>query len=701
MPISKVRKRDGRLEEFNPQKITNAILKALRATKQGNKKSAEKLSHQVVNELEKIYSGKIPSVENIQDIVEEILIKNKLVKTAKAYILYRQRRKEVREIKEFFGVKDDLKLGINAIKVLQRRYLARDENGNVIETPSQLFKRVAKAIASVEKQYGKSEKEIKKIEEQFYHMMANQEFMPNTPCLVNAGRPLGQLAACFVIPVEDSLESIFDALKLTAIIHKSGGGTGYNFSHLRPTGDVVKTTGGVASGPVSFMKIFDEATNQIKQGGVRRGANMGILNVDHPDILEFITVKSDGKTLSNFNISVAVTDEFMKAVEKNKEYQLINPRTGKVVKRLNASEVFDLIVYNAWKTGDPGLIFLDEINRKNPTAHLGKIESTNPCGEQPLHPYEECDLGSINVSKIVKNKKINWKRLKELVWLGVRFLDNIIDANKYPDKRIEETSKANRRIGLGVMGFAEFLIKLGIPYNSEKALKAAEKLMKFIEKEADEASQQLGKEKGNFPNFKGSLWDKKGYKYRRNATVTTIAPTGTISILAGCSSGIEPLFAVAFVRNVMEGTRLLEVTPTFEEIARKRKFYSSELLAKIAETGSVQNIPEVPEDVKKLFVTALDIEPEWHVRMQATFQRFTENAVSKTVNLREDATPEDVRKAYMLAWKLKCKGITVYRYGSKENQVLTIGSLEKELGEKHVIAESEFAGGCAGITCPH
>ncbi|MBU5537331.1 MAG: vitamin B12-dependent ribonucleotide reductase [Candidatus Aenigmatarchaeota archaeon] len=701
MPISKVRKRDGRLEEFNPQKITNAILKALRATKQGNKKSAEKLSHQVVNELEKIYSGKIPSVENIQDIVEEILIKNKLVKTAKAYILYRQRRKEVREIKEFFGVKDDLKLGINAIKVLQRRYLARDENGNVIETPSQLFKRVAKAIASVEKQYGKSEKEIKKIEEQFYHMMANQEFMPNTPCLVNAGRPLGQLAACFVIPVEDSLESIFDALKLTAIIHKSGGGTGYNFSHLRPTGDVVKTTGGVASGPVSFMKIFDEATNQIKQGGVRRGANMGILNVDHPDILEFITVKSDGKTLSNFNISVAVTDEFMKAVEKNKEYQLINPRTGKVVKRLNASEVFDLIVYNAWKTGDPGLIFLDEINRKNPTAHLGKIESTNPCGEQPLHPYEECDLGSINVSKLVKNKKINWKRLKELVWLGVRFLDNIIDANKYPDKRIEETSKANRRIGLGVMGFAEFLIKLGIPYNSEKALKAAEKLMKFIEKEADEASQQLGKEKGNFPNFKGSLWDKKGYKYRRNATVTTIAPTGTISILAGCSSGIEPLFAVAFVRNVMEGTRLLEVTPTFEEIARKRKFYSSELLAKIAETGSVQNIPEVPEDVKKLFVTALDIEPEWHVRMQATFQRFTENAVSKTVNLREDATPEDVRKAYMLAWKLKCKGITVYRYGSKENQVLTIGSLEKELGEKHVIAESEFAGGCAGITCPH
>ncbi|MEM7824678.1 MAG: adenosylcobalamin-dependent ribonucleoside-diphosphate reductase [Candidatus Aenigmatarchaeota archaeon] len=653
MPISKVRKRDGRLEEFNPQKITNAILKALRATKQGNKKSAEKLSHQVVNELEKIYSGKIPSVENIQDIVEEILIKNKLVKTAKAYILYRQRRKEVREIKEFFGVKDDLKLGINAIKVLQRRYLARDENGNVIETPSQLFKRVAKAIASVEKQYGKSEKEIKKIEEQFYHIMANQEFMPNTPCLVNAGRPLGQLAACFVIPVEDSLESIFDALKLTAIIHKSGGGTGYNFSHLRPAGDVVKTTGGVASGPVSFMKIFDEATNQIKQGGVRRGANMGILNVDHPDILEFITVKSDGKTLSNFNISVAVTDEFMKAVERNKEYQLINPRTGKVVKRLNASEVFDLIVYNAWKTGDPGLIFLDEINRKNPTAHLGKIESTNPCGEQPLHPYEECDLGSINVSKLVKNKKINWKRLKELVWLGVRFLDNIIDANKYPDKRIEETSKANRRIGLGVMGFAEFLIKLGIPYNSEKALKAAEKLMKFIEKEADEASQQLGKEKGNFPNFKGSLWDKKGYKYRRNATVTTIAPTGTISILAGCSSGIEPLFAVAFVRNVMEGTRLLEVTPTFEEIARKRKFYSSELLAKIAETGSVQNIPEVPEDVKKLFVTALDIEPEWHVRMQATFQRFTENAVSKTVNLREDATPEDVRKAYMLARKIK------------------------------------------------
>jgi ribonucleoside-diphosphate reductase alpha chain len=692
--ISKVRKRDGRLEDFQPQKITNALRKALRSVK-SNTRLVEKLSEEVVAQLNKAYAGKIPSVENIQDIVEDVLVRNKLSKVAKVYILYRQRRKEVREMKEFFGVKDDLKLGINAIKVLQRRYLARDESGHVIETPSQLFRRLAHAVATVEK----NDKTARKLEEKFYHIMSSQEFMPNTPCLVNAGRDLGQLAACFVLPVEDSIESIFDTLKLAAMIHKSGGGTGFNFSHLRPKGDVVRSTGQVASGPISFMKIYDNMTEQIKQGGVRRGANMGILNVNHPDVMEFITVKSDGKTLNNFNISVAVTDEFMKKVENNQDYQLVNPRTGKNVGKLNAKEVFDLIIYNAWKTGDPGLIFIDEINRKNPTRHIGIIESSNPCGEQPLHPYEECDLGSINVSKIVKNKKINWKKLKELVWLGVRFLDNIIDVNKYPHPKIEQLSKSNRRIGLGIMGFAEFLIKLGVPYNSDRALKLGGQLMKFIQKEGSKASQQLGKEKGNFPNFKGSKWQK--FKHMRNATVTTIAPTGSISIIAGCSSGIEPLFAVAFVRNVMEGTRLLEVTPTFEEIARKKKFFSAELLAKIAETGSVQQIAEILEDVKKLFVTALDIEPEWHVRMQAAFQKYTDNAVSKTINLRQDATPEDVRKAYMLAWKLKCKGITVYRYGSKENQVLTIGSLEKELGEKHVIADSEFAGGCEGVTCPH
>jgi ribonucleoside-diphosphate reductase alpha chain len=699
--IEKVRKRDGRLEPFDPNKITKAIHKALIAAKKRDGGLAKKLAAQVVEILNKNFAGKIPSVENIQDIVEDVLIENKLAKAAKAYILYRHQRAKIREVKEFFGVKDDLKLGINAIRVLQKRYLMKDESGQTIETPSQLFHRVASAIATVEKIYGKKEKEVKIIENDFYRVMSSLEFLPNTPCLMNAGTKLGNLAACYVLPVEDSIESIFDTLKLAALIHKEAGGTGFNFSHLRPRGDVVKTTGGVASGPVSFMKLFDAMTEEIKQGGKRRGANMGILNYQHPDILEFVNSKLDLKTLSNFNISVGVNDKFMRAVEKNEEIELINPRNNKVVQKINAKELFDLIVMNAWKTGDPGLIFLDEINRRHPVAHIGTIEATNPCGEVPLLPYEQCVLGSINLTKMIKGKKVHWKKLRETIQTAVRFLDNMIDASRYVDPRIEEMAKANRKIGLGVMGFAEMLILLGIPYNSEKALKFAEKLMSFIQQEAHKASEKLGKEKGNFPNFKGSLWYKKGYKHMRNATVTTIAPTGTISIIAGCSSGIEPLFAVAFVRNVMEGTRLLEVTPAFEKIAKQRRLFSTELLAKIAETGSVQNLPEVPEDVKKIFVTALDIAPEWHVRMQAAFQKYTDNAVSKTVNLPTEATPEDVRKVYMLAWKLKCKGITVYRYGSKPEQVLTIGKLEKEFGEKHVIAESEFAGGHFCVNCPH
>jgi ribonucleoside-diphosphate reductase alpha chain len=516
---------------------------------------------------------------------------------------------------------------------------------------------------------------------------------------MNAGTELGQLSACFVLPVPDSIEGIFDAIKYTAIIHKTGGGTGFSFSRLRPRGDVVKTTGGVASGPLTFMKVFDVATDVIKQGGRRRGANMGILRVDHPDILDFITAKSKEGVLSNFNISVAVTDDFMKKVENNQEYELINPRTKKVVKKLNAKDVFDLIVTYAWKTGDPGLVFIDEINRHNPTPKLGDIESTNPCGEQPLLPYESCNLGSINLSKFVKGKKIDWNKLRKTIRSSVHFLDNVIDVNKYLIEETEKITKANRKIGLGVMGFAELLIKLGIPYDSEKALKTAERIMKFIQKESHKMSQELGKARGSFPNFKDSIWKKK-YRYMRNATVTTIAPTGSISIICGTTSGIEPLFAVSFVREVMEGMRLLEVNPLFEEIARKRKFFSTELLMKIAKTGSVKDVEEVPEDVRRIFVTALDISPEWHVRMQATFQKYTDNAVSKTINLRHDATPDDVRKAYLLAWKLKCKGITVYRYGSKPEQVLYIGLLEKEVGDKHVVADSEFSGGCAGVVCP-
>jgi ribonucleoside-diphosphate reductase alpha chain len=699
--IQNVRKRDGRLEEFQQQKITNAVHKALIATKTKDGDVAGSLSDRVVEILNKKYDGRIPSVEDVQDIVEDVLIENKLIEVAKAYILYRESHAKVREIKEFFGVKDDLKLGINAIRVLQRRYLLRNEKGQTVETPSQLFHRVAHAVASVETRYDKNA-DVEKIEEEFYQAMSNLEFLPNTPTLMNAGTDLGQLSACFVIPVEDSLQGIFEAVKWTALIHKSGGGTGFSFSRLRPRGDIVRSTAGIASGPVTFMTIFDQTTEVIKQGGRRRGANMGMLRVDHPDIIEFITCKSKEGFLSNFNISVAVTDAFMEAVKKNKVYQLINPRNKEVVRKLNAREVYDLIVANAWKTGDPGMIFIDEINRHNPTPKVGEIEATNPCGEQPLLPWESCNLGSINLSKVVNGKRINWDKLRKLVRLGVRFLDNVIDANRYPVKQIKEITYANRKIGLGVMGLAEALIKMRIPYDSDKAVKVGEQIMKFVETEGHKASQQLGDERGDFPNFRNSIWKtRKKYKHMRNATVTTVAPTGTISIIANCSSGIEPLFAISFVRNVMGGTRLLEVNQSFQQVAEERKFLSSELLMKIAETGSVQDIESVPEDVKRIFVTALDIAPEWHVRMQAVFQKYTDNAVSKTINFSENATMDDVRKAYTLAYELGCKGITVYRYGSKPDQVLTIGPLERISEERHVVADSEFSGGCVGVICPH
>ena len=578
--------------------------------------------------------------------------------------------------------KDELKLGVNAIQVLRKRYLLRDEKGKVTETPSELFWRVAKTMA-------KPEKDKKKWENRFYELMANREFMPNTPAMINAGARLHQLSACFVVDIQDSLESIDHALDATAKIHQTGGGTGFSFSNLRPKDDVVKSTGGKASGPISFMKIFNQLTETMRQGGVRRGANMGILNVDHPDILEFIHIKEDPNEMRNFNLSVAVTDKFMKAVEKSQEYNLINPRTKKAVQKLNAQKVFDLITHNAWQTGDPGMVFMDEINRKNPTKHIGKIESTNPCGEVPLHPWESCNLGSINLSQFVMDKEIEWEKLKNAVRDSVRFLDNMIDVNKFPLPEIKKATLQNRRIGLGVMGFAEMLILLGIPYNSNEALKTADKLMKFIEKEAVKMSSELGRERGSFPNFKGSMWQKK-YRTMRNATSIVIAPTGTISIVAGCSSGIEPLFAVSFVRNVMEGDLLIESNRIFEEIAKKKGLFSEKLLMKIAKTGSVQGLKEIPKNLQKLFVTALEISPEYHVKMQAVFQKYTHGAVSKTINLPEDVTVNEVRKAYMLAWKLKCKGITIYRYGSKPDQVLTVGP---------VTADSEFAGGCPAGVC--
>ncbi|MBI2841764.1 MAG: vitamin B12-dependent ribonucleotide reductase [Armatimonadetes bacterium] len=699
--VTNIIKRDGRIEEFQPQKIVAAIRKALVATGQADGKVADDLAANVVRIVQSRFDGAAPRVEDVQDIVEEVLMEAGYPETAKAYILYREQRAEVRSVKKFIGVEDDLKLGVNAISVLKRRYLVKDEQGNVVETPSQLFRRVARAVAAPDKDYD-ADVDLPAVEEEFYQMMSRLEFLPNSPCLMNAGTPLGQLAACFVIPVEDSMEGIFTALKDMALIHQSGGGTGFSFSRLRPKGDIVRSTMGVASGPVSFMKIFDAATNTIKQGGRRRGANMGILRVDHPDILEFITSKSKPGVLDNFNISVSATDAFLEAVKSGGDYELINPKTNRPVKRLRARDVFDLIVAMAWQTGDPGLIFIDEINRRNPTPHIGQMESTNPCGEVPLLPHESCNLGSIDLSRMVSDGKLDYDKLRRAVRSATHFLDNVIDASKYPLAEITEITHRNRKIGLGVMGFADALIQLGIPYDSEEALEFGEKVMTFIYDEAEKMSQDLAEKRGEFPNYKGSIWDKPGARPRRNATATSVAPTGTISIIAGSSSGIEPLFAVAYVRDVMEGTRLLEVNKEFENIAKARGFYSRDLMMDIARQGSIQGMDRVPKDVQRLFVTSMDIDPEWHARMQAAFQRHVDNAVAKTVNLPREATPEDVRRIYWMSYDLGCKGITIYRYGSKPEQVLYVGPvLARELGEDELVAaESEFSGGCPTGVCP-
>ncbi len=706
------------LTELNYTEILRAVVADAESMGLRDKDKIEQLTSRVIERLE--HPQPLPGMEDlvpksrlrrrppptrseIQAIVKQILAAGEPVKTdeAKSEIETTattkpkkqpaSKKKEVKpmpeqttQVKQKVTPAPGIKLTENALRVLEKRYLKKNEQGQVIETPEEMFRRVAEAIASAELIYDQSAN-IKAREDEFYQLMANLEFLPNSPTLMNAGRELGQLSACFVLPVEDSMESIFDAVKNTALIHKSGGGTGFSFSRLRPETDRVGSTGGVASGPVSFMRAFDTATDVIKQGGMRRGANMAILNIDHPDIEKFINAKNNPNVLTNFNLSVAVTTEFMEAVKAGADYNLVNPHTEEVQAKVNAKEMFNKIVAMAWKTGDPGIVFIDRINQHNPTPQLGKIESTNPCGEQPLLPYESCNLGSINLNQMLRSTdgttEIDYAKLAKTVKTAVRFLDNVIDVNKFPLPQIEEKTKLTRKIGLGVMGFADMLIQLGIPYDSEEALAVAEKVMSNIQKYAAEASQELAQERGVFPAFEGSVYDVPNGIKVRNATRTTIAPTGTLSIIAGCSSGIEPIFALSYIHNILDGAQLVEVNPLFEEVARSEGFYSEELMQQLASGTQLHTLKNIPDNIKRLFVTAHEISPEWHVRMQAAFQKSTHNAVSKTVNFPQEATEEDITKVYMMAYELELKGITIYRDRSRESQPLSTGRVEEKVGK--------------------
>ena len=586
-----------------------------------------------------------------------------------------------------------MELSKNALTVLERRYLMKNGEGVVIETVEELFRRVAGAIAASDRRYDENA-DCEALADSFYRMMTNLEFLPNSPTLMNAGRPLGQLSACFVLPVEDTMEGIFETIKQAALIHKSGGGTGFSFSRLRPCGSAVNSTGGVASGPISFMKVFNMATEAVKQGGTRRGANMGILRVDHPDIMEFIHCKTNNKEITNFNISVGLTEKFMNAVEAGKDYELVDPHGDRVTGTLNAREVFECIVDAAWHNGEPGIIFLDRLNRDNVVPKAGEIESTNPCGEQPLLPYESCNLGSINLTKMLREENgvysFDWDKLKATAKKAVHFLDNVIDANKYPLKEIDFMTKQTRKVGLGVMGWADALLRLKIPYNSEQAVRLAETVMRAVTEAGREESRELAKVRGTFPLFQESTLDQE--LPQRNATVTTIAPTGTLSLLASCSSGVEPIFVYVYIRNIMDGTEMIEVNPILREVLEERGLYSDELMKKIAKQGSLEGIEEIPEEIRRVFVSAHEVSPEFHIRMQAAFQRHTDNAVSKTVNFCNSATREEVAEVYKLAFRLGCKGVTIYRDGSRSEQVLNIGKVKKDGQE-----ESPAEGGQAVI----
>ncbi len=659
-------KRDGRTVLFDRYRIKNAIYRSVRATGYDIRDSeniSKRLTDKVIQILSERFKNSTPSVEDIQDVIVSVLRKE-YPDVAREYKRYREWRTKTRELRSYLGP-TQIKFDVNGIIVLKERYLLKDGQGNVIETPEQMFMRVSRHVSKAE---DPSLRET--YFRLFYEMMVNLDFLPNSPTLMNAGTRLGQLSACFVLPVHDSLRDIFESVKNQALIQQSGGGTGFSFSELRPEGDIVKSTNGRASGPVSFMRVFDITSDVIKQGGRRRGANMGVLNVNHPDILKFIRAK-EGGGLSNFNISVGLTDEFMDLVDDDGIVQLINPRDNSVWGEVSAKHLFRMIARSAWSTGDPGVLFLDEINRHNPVPHLGRITATNPCGEQPLLPYESCNLGSINLSNFVSNKRIDYQRLERVVRLAIRFLDDVITVNRFPLTRIRKQTLLTRKIGLGVMGFADMLVKLEVPYDSERGLRVADRVMSFIQKIAKDESSRLGEERGNFPAYEDSVYHEKGIPMR-NATVTTIAPTGSISMIAGCSSGIEPIFSLAYYKNVLDGKRLLYINKQFMIKTREEGIQRSDILNKVIRSGGrVSDIEEVPDHLKRIFKTALEISPEYHVRMQAVFQKHVDNAVSKTVNLPKTATVEDVERIFKLAYKLRCKGITVYRQGSKKNQVLS------------------------------
>jgi ribonucleoside-diphosphate reductase alpha chain len=665
--FSKVKKRSGKLVRFQRIKVKNAILKAMKDLDNVDAHVAEEVTKEVVRRLKAKFEKIIPSVEDVQDITEDVLISYDLSDLAKEYILYRARHKELQDVKRLIGKKDELELTVNAITVLEKRYLLRDKTGEIRESPKQLFQRVAKHVASIEK--GKLKKRYSK---EFFSVMSNLEFLPNTPCLVNSGTRLGQLSSCFVLPLDDSIKSIYDTLKSSSLVFQSGGGVDYSFSKLRGKDALIESTNRLSSGTVSFVELFDKSSEVIKQGGIKRGSSIGVLRVDHPDILDFISAK---RSFENINISVAVTKNFMNKVIANEKYDLIDHKNRKVSK-LRARDVFEMICANSWSNGDPGIVFIDEINSKHVLRRLGRIETND------LLANESCVLGSVNLSKMIRNGRVDWVKLDKTVRIGVRFLDNVIDVNKYPLKEIEKISKENRKIGLGVMGWADMLIDLGVKYDSFDALELAKKVMKFVRDKANDESVRIGREKGVFKNYKKSTLRKK----RRNSTLLAIAPTGSISLIAGCSSGIEPLFGLTYVRNILNG-KMFEVNERLKEMLRYRGSYSKDLILKIAKKGSLKSM-NVPKEIERLFVTAFDIKPEWNVKMQAAFQGYVDNSVSKTVNLSKKCTVEDVKKVYMQAYRLKCKGISVYRYGSRDKQSLYLGD------SGYLTADSDYSGGC-------